>query len=708
MVQPGDRWPSMTALLDALEAVPRRRRLAVIAAAALLVASGLVTAAVLLWPTTPAAGASCRGAGDLLTGVWDDARRDEVRTAFAATGRPYAADTFQRTAALLDRYAGDWTSQRTTACEATRVRQDQSESLLDLRMHCLDQKLTELDQLAAVLGKADAAVLDQAVQAGAALSRLDACADPIGLTTTTPLPGDPAQQARIADGRRQVAEAKALLHAGKYADGLKVALDEVDRARAIAFPPLLAETLEVVGRLRGATGAPADAETALGEAARWAADAHNDELAATIWIALIDTVRERGDLARADTMYTAADAAVARAGKVSHLQADLAVAAGDLRHAQGREADAAAQLREGLRLYDAEPVSDPSAVVRALKTLGAVATMLGEHAEARAALERGLRVAEQTFGPVHPATAAAIGGVGVLHLKLGELDEARRYMERALAVSRAALGPDNPTLAVAELNLGGVLIKLGHLPEARQHLEAALVLRRKALGDQHPGVARILANLGTLALMNGDLDQADQRLHEAATILENKLGPAHPELASLLLNLAEVKRRRRDYAGAMQLHERILAIQTKALGAGSKEVADEMDGLGQLLQEQHRWDEALRAFERSLAIRERLGPDSPLVAESLVLIADVHFANGRVREAEAAAERATAIYAAGGPPQFVAEARFTLARSLWLLGRDRPRALALAHQARDGFAAAGAAFASDLAKVDAWLARRPG
>ncbi|MCA9705898.1 MAG: hypothetical protein KDK70_08635, partial [Myxococcales bacterium] len=47
----------------------------------------------------------CAGAAEELIGVWDRPRRHEAAAAFLATGLPYAADVWERTAARLDERA---------------------------------------------------------------------------------------------------------------------------------------------------------------------------------------------------------------------------------------------------------------------------------------------------------------------------------------------------------------------------------------------------------------------------------------------------------------------------------------------------------------------------------------------------------------------------------------------------------------------------
>jgi eukaryotic-like serine/threonine-protein kinase len=57
----------------------------------------------------------------------------------------------------------------------------------------------------------------------------------------------------------------------------------------------------------------------------------------------------------------------------------------------------------------------------------------------------------------------------------------------------------------------------------------------------------------------------------------------------------------------------------------------------------------------------------------------------------------------------LAKTRFALARALWTApasqGRDRRRAHTLAEQARDAYVAAGRAKKTELAELEAWLAK---
>src|SRR5207244_1646742 len=101
------------------------------------------------------------------------------------------------------------------------------------------------------------------------------------------------------------------------------------------------------------------------------------------------------------------------------------------------------------------------------------------------------------------------------------------------------------------------------------------------------------------------------------------------------------------------------------------------------------FEESLALEKRTLAIREKaLGPDHPEVAWSLIGEAESDIGLGRFAAAIPLVERSFAILAKHEvEPGTVAQARFALARGLWGAGRDRRRALELARQAGQTYAA---------------------
>src|SRR5262249_61607978 len=93
---------------------------------------------------SPAAPDRCDGGERLAAAVWDAGARNRAEAAFIATGRTTARDSFARVDEALQRKLAAWAAAHRDTCEATHVRQVQSEALLDLRMACLEQARGEL------------------------------------------------------------------------------------------------------------------------------------------------------------------------------------------------------------------------------------------------------------------------------------------------------------------------------------------------------------------------------------------------------------------------------------------------------------------------------------------------------------------------------------------------------------------------------------
>ena len=265
-VDPNRRWPDMPTLLHALGRDPARRRRAIALALGGPLLVGLVAAGALRAQANAAE--VCSGASEQLRDVWDPARMTAVRSALEGTGLAYAPAAAQHVVDSLDAYADWWTAAHTQACEATAVRREQSQELLDRRMACLGERRVALRALVGVLAAADAAVVEKAVQAVAGLPRVEPCADPSYLQARVRPPEDAEAAAEVELTREQLSQAQALALAGKFTGAAQLVEAAVAQAQALAYGPLLGEALRLRGELRVAEGRYAEAEQALRQAVR--------------------------------------------------------------------------------------------------------------------------------------------------------------------------------------------------------------------------------------------------------------------------------------------------------------------------------------------------------------------------------------------------------------------------------------------------------
>ncbi len=155
---------------------------------------------------------------------------------------------------------------------------------------------------------------------------------------------------------------------------------------------------------------------------------------------------------------------------------------------------------------------------------------------------------------------------------------------------------------------------------------------------------------------------------------------AQPEAASRVLGRAgQYLLQRGRYAEAQRLHEYALSLGERALGPNHPIVATSLNLLALVHWHQSRYDEARTLNERALVIRENaLGSDHPEVASILNALAVIHSNQGRYAQAEALYERALAIRerAFGPDHRDVARTLINLANQYCEQGRyDESRAL---------------------------------
>jgi len=173
-LNPDHRHESMEALLAELSADPWIQRRSYISAAAVL-AVALSAAAV--YQRQSRHDLLCSGAEQRLEGVWDPQISAEVSQAFQKSPKPYAGAALTSAISGLDGYARAWTGMSRDACEATRLRGEQTEQVYTSRMLCLERRLKDLRAVTHLLASASADTIDRAGDAVHALPNLRSCAD---------------------------------------------------------------------------------------------------------------------------------------------------------------------------------------------------------------------------------------------------------------------------------------------------------------------------------------------------------------------------------------------------------------------------------------------------------------------------------------------------------------------------------------------------
>jgi eukaryotic-like serine/threonine-protein kinase len=172
--------------------------------------------------------------------------------------------------------------------------------------------------------------------------------------------------------------------------------------------------------------------------------------------------------------------------------------------------------------------------------------------------------------------------------------------------------------------------------------------------------------LGNIAIRQGQPERALEHFAEEERIVTHVHGPGHAILAETWLNMALAHENAGREARAVELYQRSLEHGT-----------------------------------------EKLGSKHVFVAGPLTSLGDHHLRHGDAAAALPLLERAYAVRKA--QPGFagsLGDTQYLLARTLWALGKDRARALQVAHEAEESYQRGGKAYEGELSAVRTWLSSR--
>jgi tetratricopeptide (TPR) repeat protein len=653
--RPERRHASMGALLAELGRERGRRWRQAAAGAGALLLAGLAAAGA-HWRSDRRL--LCRGAERHLAGVWDEERRGRVLGALRATGVPYAEAAAREVGRALDGYAAGWAAQHEAACEATRVRGEQTEEVLGLRMACLEERRREVRAVSEWLLGADAKAAEQAAQAVHRLSPLEGCADVGALSGPVRAPGGEAG-AEVERQRGRVAELRAARLAGRFREVLAGAGEVAEAARRLHYRPLEAEALFLKGQCHEALGDHAGAERAFDEAALAAEAGRHDELLARALTEALDV----------EDPSAAHDARIER--RLPRVRAVLE----RLGHPEAFEG----RLSVALGRWDMER---------------------GRYAEAEASLRRALELFESKWGPEHPRLID-------VHVALSQVAGFRREPAamraealRAYAMMRNVRDEETTDAAICLYALAYANFLERRYDEAALGFERVLAIYERGFGPEDPRAADVLDDLARSRLAQGRAAEAVANARRAASIHRNASGPGHVRTAAMLATLAAALEAAGEPDEAARAAESALDVFSREVEANGTQVADALLTLGRAEARRGRFAEARRAIERSHALRPALPKPGDGEGETLQALGAVELRAGRADRAVGPLERALAAHARDGDdPLLAARTRALLARALWPGGRERARALLA--EARALFAAEPAA-ATDLAELDRW------
>ena len=288
------------------------------------------------------------------------------------------------------------------------------------------------------------------------------------------------------------------------------------------------------------------------------------------------------------------------------------------------------------------------------------------------------------------ATAKALGYLPLeaeAHLTLGRLGETCIDASEAIAdledaVFSAEASHHDQVLIEANIYLGGLYSdRLHDVHAARSAIRHAGAVLARFPG--HPILEAWVANLNaTILLAEGRYEEALRENQRVLTLREAALGSSHFEVAASMANVAlDLHALGRD-AEAAPLMVRANRLFVELFGSDSTRVAMNRINEAEILTSLHRFEDAHAAIEQSLVTWKKQKASPFYVGYGLLDLGKVQVAEGNARSAVATLRESLPLL--GEQDLLVAaDAKFTLARALWLDSpRGRRSAVELARGAR--------------------------
>lgn len=475
------RYPSMTALLNALDSAMSWRVSVALGIGAVLLGLGLLSVVATQRISREPA---CVLAEERQLATWNPSRGAEVKKTFAATGLSYADKAFSLVDLAVRTRADAWRPRRAEACEA--VTGGKSARVFEAQLRCLDERWAELEATLQVLGAGGPEVVNQAGPIVERLPGAQACTEPAVLERYGATPG--ACDACVAD-QAQVAKTRALFEAGKFAVARESAESALDGgvSTAPAHAAMLferASALEELGQLD-------EAEKVFFQAGLEAQRTGDGLLGATSWVELaylVGYLRSRPD---EGLRWVEQGEALAALQRDEHLASRFAAVRGSLAVRRGKLDEAQTYFGQAEQLLRSQYGATHPLRLRALLNLASAQLHGGNVSEALPKLEEAYKLLSSVLGEEHPSAFQALNGLGAGYGINEQYEAALPVFEKVLAGYQKTLGPSHPRIGTAASNLAEAEQKLGRYPEALVHFaEASAVYEKTGAPD------RALSTLG--------------------------------------------------------------------------------------------------------------------------------------------------------------------------------------------------------------------
>ena len=608
---PGDRFATMPALLSKLEQQPLSKRQVLLSLGALTIA-GVAGATM----TDRLAEAPCEPAVQEMESLWNPDAQAEVRASAENVGKAYVVDGVAIASEELSNYADDWVAEYRSACEATHVRKEQTESLFALRAACLANRRRSFERVVAGLRSADLLKLEQAPRSTHRLPSIEPCANTEALARLAPLPEDPKARAALLELDEDIADLVAQVVDQDYEDSLAEAERLIELATQLGYRP-------AIGRARMAIISVQDNANRFSDDGP-AREAFNDGLAsgefylAANAAALLAEFYGPRDASEAHRWVSTGTALLDQIGAAPVAYVNLIRSDAIAYAMSGKPEEARPRFERSIELLRAADPEDPK-LITAYSDLAVMFSSSGDAEQGAHYFGIAHQLASVSLGPRHPGTARILANVARTRLLQGKHNEALPLFEQAREVLAAAYGDDHPAVARADFELSDLYAAKGEPERALRMLARAVEVMRTTDGHRLPARFEAETVYARMLAEQGAVTEAAEQISKTVAALRELSLPQ--ELAIALTESARQARERGEHREALaQAREAVSLLESVNAFGGSTTAWLEV-GLAHHALEA--WAEASEAYRSAVSSAEGRKSASSYAATALLRLADV-------------------------------------------------------------------------------------
>lgn len=544
---PADRFPSMEALVEAIEAAQRPK-----ARGHWWVAGVGATVLVGVWSVLPrpSQDPACDEAAQVYARAWNDTREESVRDHLRDAAPELADRALAHLRTSVDAHTEAWRALHANTCDGEAL-----DAAAHATVQCLELRARVVDAVVSAVEEAPASRLVQLDRVLELPPVLD-CARPDRMHERMPLPPEESRGHKVQALRLAIAEADLIRRLGDPAEAQRVLSSLAERVDAVGFEPLEAEFHHVQAEVAIESGDYARGREHAQQTVTIAKRAGAPLLEARGWVTLamvVGYVERRTDEGHRNLDLAAA--AVEQAGGDEKTEVLIDAYRGHVDLGGGRLAAALAAYRSALARERARDGAS-SLEGQLMDTIGTVLRRQGKLEEAEAQMRSAHALLLDRVGPRHPKTAAALMALGNVTLQRDDPNGAIELYERA----REALG-DTPSEIRPRLlnNLGQAYQEAERFEDAETILRAAVALL-ESQGNETIERARALSSLSRALRKQGRAEESLATVESALAVGERAVGREHPELSRVLLNRALSHEAVGNAAEARRDAERVVAL----------------------------------------------------------------------------------------------------------------------------------------------------